>query len=244
MLKRTSSASPTKPASQVQLLADSKVRRNCPTMRGVSRSLIDRSRAPPRTVRVHPAGHVPWKEADDVEPVAEIEHMNIAYLIDTIATDTAGTQKQLLETIRRLDGTGMRPLLICLWEIALDADSHATLPFNRSRLSRLYEGQLSGRSATPRSAHRTRKDRRPCRRSSKIRFLSGFCCNSRTTPLWSCYRAVAISGSAKAINPGTTAFSASRFRMSTARSTASSRTAGRSQALWPSASGCRSRSSR
>jgi glycosyltransferase involved in cell wall biosynthesis len=41
--------------------------------------------------------------------------MNIAYLIDTIATDTAGTQKQLLETIRRLHGD-LRPQLICLWE--------------------------------------------------------------------------------------------------------------------------------
>lgn len=42
--------------------------------------------------------------------------MKIAYLIDTIASDTAGTQKQLLETIRRLDGAAFEPQLICLWE--------------------------------------------------------------------------------------------------------------------------------
>jgi glycosyltransferase involved in cell wall biosynthesis len=41
---------------------------------------------------------------------------NVAYLIDTMACDTAGTQKQLLETIRRLDRTRYNPLLVCLWE--------------------------------------------------------------------------------------------------------------------------------
>lgn len=40
----------------------------------------------------------------------------IAYLIDTMSCDTAGTQKQLLETIRRLDRTRFAPHLICLWE--------------------------------------------------------------------------------------------------------------------------------
>lgn len=40
----------------------------------------------------------------------------VAYLIDTIACDTAGTQKQLLETIRLLDRTKFEPLLICLWQ--------------------------------------------------------------------------------------------------------------------------------
>jgi glycosyltransferase involved in cell wall biosynthesis len=42
--------------------------------------------------------------------------MKIAFLIDTIACDTAGTQKQLLETIRRLNRTEFQPELICLWE--------------------------------------------------------------------------------------------------------------------------------
>jgi L-malate glycosyltransferase len=42
--------------------------------------------------------------------------MKIGYLIDTIATDTAGTQKQLLEIIRRLDEREFAPELICLWE--------------------------------------------------------------------------------------------------------------------------------
>src|SRR3569833_2430533 len=41
---------------------------------------------------------------------------NIAFVIDTIATDTAGTQKQLLETIRRLHRADFSPRLICLWE--------------------------------------------------------------------------------------------------------------------------------
>lgn len=41
---------------------------------------------------------------------------NVAYLIDTMACDTAGTQKQLLETIRRLDRSRYNPLLVCLWE--------------------------------------------------------------------------------------------------------------------------------
>jgi glycosyltransferase involved in cell wall biosynthesis len=42
--------------------------------------------------------------------------IRIAYLIDTIACDTAGTQKQLLETIRRLDPHVIRAHLVCLWE--------------------------------------------------------------------------------------------------------------------------------
>lgn len=40
----------------------------------------------------------------------------VAYLIDTMACDTAGTQKQLLETIRRLDRRRYEPHLVCLWE--------------------------------------------------------------------------------------------------------------------------------
>ena len=42
--------------------------------------------------------------------------IKIAYLIDTIATGTAGTQKQLLEIIRRLDPAEFEPQLICLWQ--------------------------------------------------------------------------------------------------------------------------------
>jgi L-malate glycosyltransferase len=40
----------------------------------------------------------------------------LAFLIDTIETDAAGTQKQLLETIARLDRSRFQPELICLWE--------------------------------------------------------------------------------------------------------------------------------
>lgn len=45
-----------------------------------------------------------------------MKRIKIAYLIDTIATGTAGTQKQLLETIRRLDPAEFEPQLICLWQ--------------------------------------------------------------------------------------------------------------------------------
>ena len=40
----------------------------------------------------------------------------MAYLIDTIASDNAGTEKQLIETIRRIDRTSFEVSLICLWE--------------------------------------------------------------------------------------------------------------------------------
>jgi len=39
----------------------------------------------------------------------------LAYLIDTINCDTAGTQKQLIETIRRLDKDRFEPTIICLY---------------------------------------------------------------------------------------------------------------------------------
>ena len=42
--------------------------------------------------------------------------INVAFVIDTIATDTAGTQRQLLELIRRLDRERFAPSLVCLWE--------------------------------------------------------------------------------------------------------------------------------
>lgn len=42
--------------------------------------------------------------------------IKIAFIIDTIATNTAGTQKQLLETIKRLNRATFEPQLICLWE--------------------------------------------------------------------------------------------------------------------------------
>lgn len=41
--------------------------------------------------------------------------IRIAYLIDTISSGTAGTEKQLIEIIRRLDRTFFDPYLICLW---------------------------------------------------------------------------------------------------------------------------------
>lgn len=42
--------------------------------------------------------------------------IRIAYLIDSITCDTAGTQKQLIETIRRLDKVRFEPCIICLWQ--------------------------------------------------------------------------------------------------------------------------------
>lgn len=40
----------------------------------------------------------------------------VVFLIDTMACDTQGTQKQLLECIRRLDRDRWSPHLVCLWE--------------------------------------------------------------------------------------------------------------------------------
>ena len=42
--------------------------------------------------------------------------IKIAYLIDTITCDTAGTEKQLLGIIERLDRKCFEPSLICLWK--------------------------------------------------------------------------------------------------------------------------------
>lgn len=40
--------------------------------------------------------------------------VRVAYLVDTLACDTAGTQKQLLQTLNRLDRSRVDPTLICL----------------------------------------------------------------------------------------------------------------------------------
>ena len=42
--------------------------------------------------------------------------LKVAFLIDTISCDTAGTQKQLLETLHRLDRRYVMPHLICLYQ--------------------------------------------------------------------------------------------------------------------------------
>jgi len=42
--------------------------------------------------------------------------INVAYIIDTISCDTAGTQKQLLETIKRIDSGSFCVHLVCLWQ--------------------------------------------------------------------------------------------------------------------------------
>jgi glycosyltransferase involved in cell wall biosynthesis len=41
--------------------------------------------------------------------------IKVAFLIDTIVSDTAGTEKQLIETIRRIDRNSFEPFLICLY---------------------------------------------------------------------------------------------------------------------------------
>jgi glycosyltransferase involved in cell wall biosynthesis len=41
--------------------------------------------------------------------------VRIGFVIDTISCDTAGTQKQLIETLKRLDRKKFEPHLICLW---------------------------------------------------------------------------------------------------------------------------------
>ncbi len=55
--------------------------------------------------------------------------INIAYLIDTISCDTAGTEKQLLETIRRLDRACFSPVLICLWESRWMRENRLPCPY-------------------------------------------------------------------------------------------------------------------
>jgi L-malate glycosyltransferase len=45
-----------------------------------------------------------------------MEKIRIAYLIDTISCDTAGTQKQLLGIISHIDRNIFSPYLICLWK--------------------------------------------------------------------------------------------------------------------------------
>jgi glycosyltransferase involved in cell wall biosynthesis len=42
--------------------------------------------------------------------------IKVAYVIDTITSDTAGTEKQLLETIRRIDKNAFEVCLVCLRE--------------------------------------------------------------------------------------------------------------------------------
>lgn len=54
--------------------------------------------------------------------------IKIAFIIDTIATNTAGTQKQLLETIKRLDRSTFEPQLICLWESPWMAENALPCP--------------------------------------------------------------------------------------------------------------------
>ena len=41
--------------------------------------------------------------------------MKVAFLIDTIARDTAGTEKQLVRMIEKIDRTKIEPYLVCLW---------------------------------------------------------------------------------------------------------------------------------
>src|SRR5437868_552136 len=44
-----------------------------------------------------------------------MERIRIAYLIDRLYSDRGGTEKQLLEMIRRLDRTRFEPFLVCLY---------------------------------------------------------------------------------------------------------------------------------
>lgn len=47
---------------------------------------------------------------------ATAEKIRIAYLIDTISSDKAGTEKQMLQIIAKLDRTRFIPTLVCLYE--------------------------------------------------------------------------------------------------------------------------------
>lgn len=54
--------------------------------------------------------------------------IRLAYLIDTIACDTSGTERQLLETIRRLDKNFFDVKLICLWQSKWMAENELPCP--------------------------------------------------------------------------------------------------------------------
>ncbi|NVN91796.1 MAG: glycosyltransferase [Desulfuromonadales bacterium] len=54
--------------------------------------------------------------------------INIAYIIDTISCDTAGTQKQLLETIKRLDKESFSVHLVCLFQSEWMTDNPLPCP--------------------------------------------------------------------------------------------------------------------
>ncbi len=65
--------------------------------------------------------------------------INIAYLIDTISTDTAGTQKQLLQLIQKLDRKRYHPFLICLKESKWMQEN----PIPCKHISLAYNGFIS-----------------------------------------------------------------------------------------------------
>ncbi len=54
--------------------------------------------------------------------------IRVAYLIDTISCDTAGTQKQILEIMGRLDKKQFSPFLLCLWESEWLSRNKNTVP--------------------------------------------------------------------------------------------------------------------
>jgi glycosyltransferase involved in cell wall biosynthesis len=66
--------------------------------------------------------------------------VRIGYVIDTVSCDTAGTQKQLIEMLTRLNRANFEPYLICLWKsLWMEANP---LPCETFVLG--YEGFLKG----------------------------------------------------------------------------------------------------
>lgn len=66
--------------------------------------------------RTPPAG--PTVPDRDATILVRRDVRRVAYVIDTMSCDTAGTQKQLLQTIQRLDRARFDPILVCLWSSA------------------------------------------------------------------------------------------------------------------------------
>lgn len=65
--------------------------------------------------RLHSRHNLKWTGSnDDTHKKVEYMPLKIAYLIDSIASNLAGTEKQLIEIIRRLDPESFDPVLICL----------------------------------------------------------------------------------------------------------------------------------
>ena len=73
--------------------------------------------------------------------------LRVAFVIDTIECDTAGTQKQLLEIIRRLDAQNFEPYLICLRDSEWLRQNLLPCPYVALRYERFVNRKRGPRAA-------------------------------------------------------------------------------------------------